>query len=218
MSEKARPIDILLPLYEQDKLTHVLPSAYKADGMIFAVAASPEIPMPEQWMPWLIQHGSSVLVDKDVDLLADTLINNLRSHLQRMQDGTPALPIDCSFRDAQLTIPNALSEWLSGLLVVHQHLEHVWQDAWNKSCATDKQHEGGDSAEKRLTRCLKLFSTLANVELAVKGRSDGQAQQLLENVPLLWKQLPTILNDYISLSGELAEALPNQFETFTKSL
>ena len=92
MSETARPIDILLPVFEKGKLTHVLPSAYKADGMIFAVAASPEIPMPEQWMPWLIQSSSSALVDKDVDALADVLMNNLRAHLQCMTDEKPLMP------------------------------------------------------------------------------------------------------------------------------
>ena len=83
MSETARPIDILLPVFEKGKLTHVLPSAYKADGMIFAVAASPEIPMPEQWMPWLIQSSSSALVDKDVDAEAGSTVASPSEYTQR---------------------------------------------------------------------------------------------------------------------------------------
>jgi len=228
MSETARPIDILLPVFEKGKLTHVLPSAYKADGMIFAVAASPEIPMPEQWMPWLIQSSSSALVDKDVDALADVLMNNLRAHLQCMTDEKPLMPTRCEYSATEVdTAPELspeiapeLTQWLEGLLYVHQQLEDVWQQAWEKLSAKEALREDScrsDSPEKRLSRCLKLFTTLANVELALQYRSPAQAQQLKENLPLLWKQLPAMIQDYIALAGELSAALPNQFETFTKT-
>jgi uncharacterized protein len=224
MSETARPIDILLPVFEKGKLTHVLPSAYKADGMIFAVAASPEIPMPEQWMPWLIQSSSSALVDKDVDALADVLMNNLRAHLQCMTDDSPLMPTRCEYSDGEVDtapeIPAELAQWLEGLLYVHQQLEDVWQQAWEKLSAKEALREdinASDTPEKRLSRCLKLFTTLANVELALQYRNPGQAQQLKENLPLLWKQLPAMIQDYIALAGELSAALPNQFETFTKT-
>ena len=224
MSETARPIDILLPVFEKGKLTHVLPSAYKADGMIFAVAASPEIPMPEQWMPWLIQSSSSALVDKDVDALADVLMNNLRAHLQCMTDDSPLMPTRCEYPGGEVDtapeIPAELAQWLEGLLYVHQQLEDVWQQAWEKLSAKEALREdinASDTPEKRLSRCLKLFTTLANVELALQYRKPGQAQQLKENLPLLWKQLPAMIQDYIALAGELSAALPNQFETFTKT-
>ncbi|MDO6567267.1 UPF0149 family protein [Alteromonas sp. 1_MG-2023] len=225
MSETARPIDILLPVFETGKLTHVLPSAYKADGMIFAVAASPEIPMPEQWMPWLIQSSSSALVDKDVDALADVLMNNLRAHLQCMTDEKPLVPLACEFAKGEVDestpdIAPELAQWLEGLLYVHQQLEGVWQQAWEKFSAKGVQGADAKDAntpEKRLSRCLKLFTTLANVELALKYRNSSQAQQLKENLPLLWKQVPVMIQDYIALAGELSAALPNQFETFTKS-
>ncbi|WP_218418219.1 UPF0149 family protein [Alteromonas lipotrueae] len=223
MSEKARPIDILLPVFEKGKLTHVLPSAYKADGMIFAVAASPEIPMPEQWMPWMIQSSSSALVDEDVDALADVLMDNLRAHLQCMTDEKPLMPMRCEYSEGQADtapeIPAELAQWLEGLLYVHQQLEDVWQQAWGKLSAKDAYREdsgSSDTPEKRLSRCLKLFTTLANVKLALQYRNPSQAQQLKENLPLLWKQLPAMVQDYIALAGELSAALPNQFETFMK--
>ena len=68
----------------------------------------------------------------------------------------------------------------------------------------------------RLSRCLKMFSTLANVDLALKHRTEEQAAQLNSNLTLLIKQLPAVLQDYIKLAGELAGALPNQFEMFNK--
>ena len=78
------PINTISDIVSLPSFENVLPDAYYVDGMIFAVASAPEIPMPEQWMPWLIQSSDSHLVDKDVDKLADTLMNGLRAHLDFM--------------------------------------------------------------------------------------------------------------------------------------
>lgn len=216
MSDNVEPISILTPVFSSEKFKHILPSPYKADGMVFAVAACPEIPMPEQWMPWLIQQSSDILVDKDVNVLADALMNNLRAHLRCMRDERAALPRACVFNE-NTQLPATVAQWLEGLLYAHQQLENVWQQAWQKFCEDSKIEQGQELPEKRLSRCLKLFSTLANVELAMQSRNALQAQQLKENLPMLWKQLPAILNDYVCLAGQLASALPNQFETFTKA-
>ena len=64
------PINTISDIVSLPSFENVLPDAYYVDGMIFAVASAPEIPMPEQWMPWLIQSSDSHLVDKDVDKLA----------------------------------------------------------------------------------------------------------------------------------------------------
>ncbi|GEA05276.1 hypothetical protein KUL42_00370 [Alteromonas sp. KUL42] len=84
---------------------------------------------------------------------------------------------------------------------------------------TNKANEvsASESPEIRLTRCLRLFSTLANVDLAMSSRSATKAQMLQENITSLIKQLPAILVEYTTLAGELAAALPNQFETFAKA-
>jgi len=217
MSENVQPINVIKPVFKDGKFKHVLSSAYKADGMVFAVAACPEIPMPEQWMPWLIQNSSDTLTDSDVDVLADTLMNTLRAHLHSMRDERAALPDDCVYSANIPPIPRVLAEWLEGLLFAHQQLEGVWQQAWQKLSVEDLLEQGQEMPEKRLSRCLKLFSTLANIDLALMSRNAQQAQQLKDNLPLLWKQLPAVLNDYVCLAGQLASALPNQFETFTKA-
>ena len=217
------PIDIINNALENATFRNVLPSAAQIDGMIFAVAASPEIPMPEQWMPWLVQNSASHLVDKDVDKLADVLMNGLREHLDLMRKGGCALsdeilvPVksESGFRPRQ-----DLVSWLNGLLQVHRHVEPVWQNAWEHlSRKLNRANEISDSEspEVRLTRCLRLFSTLANVELAMRSRNTTQAQMLQENIISLIKQLPAILVEYTTLAGELAAALPNQFETFAKA-
>ncbi|NDW13988.1 UPF0149 family protein [Alteromonas genovensis] len=217
------PIEFIKPVIEQDSFCSVLPCVEKVDGMIFAVAACPEIPMPEQWMPWLIQSGSSRLVDSDVDILADTLMNGLRSHLDYMRQGRIALPpycVDGVESKGDTKRPSyALSQWLTGLLFVHKNVESVWQNAWQQAEKKESNAEtgSGEPPEARLTRCLKMFSTLANIELAYQQRRADQVAQLSENLPLLMQQLPALLKDYTNLAGDLACALPNQFETFSKS-
>lgn len=219
------PVHIVSDIVSHPNFKNVLPNAYHVDGMIFAVAAAPEIPMPEQWMPWLIQSSDSKLVDKDVDKLADTLMNGLRAHLDLMRQSksplsselTEAIEVKGAMRPSK-----ELESWLNGLLQVHKQLEPVWQNAWNHLDKRSAQNTSEDKdklaepAEARLSRCLKLFSTLANVELALSYRNETQVAQLESNIHMLVKQLPSVLADYTKLSGELAQALPNQFETFNK--
>ncbi len=38
------------------------------EGMVVAVASSPEIPLPEQWMPWVLQVRDAGTAPKDSDL------------------------------------------------------------------------------------------------------------------------------------------------------
>ncbi|AXT39326.1 hypothetical protein D1814_11905 [Alteromonas sp. BL110] len=219
------PVHIISDIVSHPHFKNVLPNAYHVDGMIFAVAAAPEIPMPEQWMPWLIQSGDSKLVDKDVDTLADTLMSGLRAHLDFMRQSKSPLPIELTEAievEGAMRPSKELESWLNGLLQVHKQLEPVWQNAWNhlEKHSGKNKRDGEDKlaepAEARLSRCLKLFSTLANIELALSYRNEKQVTQLESSIHMLVKQLPSVLADYTNLSGELAQALPNQFETFNK--
>ncbi len=223
MSERL-PLDIINSLSDYGVFERVILSPAHVDGMIFAVAATPEIPMPEQWMPWLIQSSGSQLIDKDVDILADTLMDGLRAHLSFMRNEKSPLskdlltPIDTN-DGPRPTVE--LINWLNGLLQIHQRVEPIWQNAWDrlsKQAVLQDGEPNSESPDARLSRCLKLFSTLANVELALKYRTPEQAEDLSNNLPLLIKQLPSILTDYTQIAGELANALPNQFETFVKAL
>jgi len=219
MVKSGFPITMIRDIVSLPTMRTVLPSYYQVDGMIFAVASSPEIPMPEQWMPWLIQSSDGKLVDKDVDKLADGLMNGLRAHLDFMRQEKSPLPNELTMAEdtGDFSRPStALESWLTGLLHVHKLLEPVWESAWQQF---EKKHAdtSSEAPEARLARCLKLFSTLANVDLALSYRNQEQAAQLKSNMPLLIRQLPSVLADYTKLSGELAGALPNQFETFTKT-
>lgn len=216
-----QPINATDAIYKQTELRDVMPNQFEADGIVFAVAAAPEIPMPEQWMPWLIRNSSDHLINHQVDFLAEALMNSLRAHLSCMRAGDVGLPQCCRFDSQAQDNPSfQLVCWLKGVLIGHQQLEAVWQNAWirlgKKEANGEHQYMGKEAPEKRLTRCLKLFSTLADVELALSQRTQAQAQSLRDNLPSLCEQLPSLLKEYIELAGELATALPNQFEMFNK--
>ena len=212
MSESDKPYDQLTALYQNKAMASVLPPQYETDGFIYAVAAAPEIPMPERWMPWLIRPSQGSLRSDDVDIIADHLMGCLREHLAAMRNDKVVLPPECRWQKAASEgIPDALSSWLKGLLEAHHHVEVDWQKVWNESNASE---DNTASRADRLRRSLRLFSTLADVDMALRARSPEQAQTLKENLSLLWRQLPEQLRDYVRLSGELAGMLPNQFETF----
>ncbi len=222
MVKDGYPITMVSDIVSLPNFENVLPSTYQVDGMIFAIASAPEIPMPEQWMPWLIQSGDSKLVDKDVDKLADALMNGLRAHLNFMRQEKSPLPQELILAEEESGFKRpskALESWLSGLLHVHKLLEPVWENAWQQFEKKNTADNGEtlEAPEVRLSRCLKLFSTLANIDLALSYRNEAQTEQLKSNMVLLIKQVPSVLADYTKLSGELAGALPNQFETFSKN-
>ena len=205
----------LADLYDSPTLTALLPSKSYVEGFIFAIATAPEIPMPETWMPWLISGSASANSTADFDFLADGLMDGLRHHLRTMRDDHVLLPAHCE-STADKPVADTLSIWLTGLLAAHKQLEPCWQRAWTlaqQQPATDKA-VGKEDPALRLRRCLKLFTTLADVELALSVRSAQDAQRLQENLVILVKQLPQMLKEYVELAGELAGALPNQFESF----
>lgn len=211
MASQDSAIASLDAVFKNPKMQHVLPSQFHTDGFIFAIAAAPEIPMPERWMPQLIRGGNDALLSEEVDHLADCFMGCLRQHLDAMRNEQISLPATCRWSsDASDTLPSDLSDWLQGVLQAHQFVEKDWQQVWSSSARNT-----ADNAD-RLKRSLRLFSTLADVSLALQSRTPEQADMLQKNIPLLWRQLPEQLKDYVTLSGELAQSLPNQFETFTR--
>lgn len=198
----------------------VLPSQHETDGFIFAIAAAPEIPLPERWMPWLVRASEGRLRSDDVDTIADHLMACLRMHLDVMRHEGIALPAGCRWDEQQAvtvteaTFPDDVSVWLKGLLTAHHHVEGDWQHAWQTSNSSASDNE---TRAVRLKRALRLFSTLADIDLALEARTAEQAQALKNNLTLLWRQLPQQLADYVALSGELEGLLPNQFETFQQA-
>lgn len=184
-----------------------------AEGMLFAIASAPEIPMPESWMPWLVSssQGLGIITEQQTDELATGLMDGLRHQLANMRDGHILLQTEYVWHE-ELSERQNFEAFLTGLLHGHKRLESTWSKAWK--LASRNGDDVGESMESRLTRCLKYFSTLANTELTLSAMSDEKRQKFAQNLPTLAKQRNKMLQEYVDLAGHLASFLPNQFETF----
>lgn len=198
-------------------LTGVLQSYDYICGLIFAVASSPEIPMPEQWLLWVFKQRGRLRDEQQADGLSDALMALLQQQLKDMSDECISLPADYQYPQ-DISRQNRVSQWFSGLLAGHSQLEPVWQHAWMKM---GKQAEPQMFIlQKNLRHCLSLFSSFADIPLALEQAAEkgGSTQkERLENMlPKIFLSLPESLTTYVKLSGKLVDYLPNQFETFKK--
>lgn len=196
--------------FANTQLANALYPASYLHGIVFGVSACPEIPMPMQWIPWLVQSPTESITESHLAALSNAAINALQATLANMRDNQPLLPNDCSFEQSE-----SLSQWCHGVLYVHQQLEAIWQTAWN-----NMQRQNADMAplQKRLKRSLSLISTFADLELAQTQAQQRNSNEFSEKLPLLFQSLESNLADYVALSGTLASYLENQFETFTQPL
>jgi uncharacterized protein len=136
-----------------------------------------------------------------------------------MSDGKISFPAEFQYPQ-EIDPENNVSRWFAGLLAGHSQLESVWQQAWQKMGAQSEKQIF--VLQKDLRHCLGVFSTFADIPLALQQAEDkgGSAQQTrLKNLlPKIFLSLPASLQTYVNLSGRLVDFLPNQFETFSQEL
>lgn len=207
-------VPTLTSLYRDRACAALLAPQPFVEGLIIAVAACPEIPLPEQWMPWTIRIEENAAVSSTLDLqpLTSSLMQYFTDVLAAMRARKMLVPtrLNSGLSAHQAQVPESVMLWCQGVMTGHQQLESVWQCAWTSEAAARI-----DSAEKRLERCLRLFSTLASPDMALQRRDEASRARLQAALPQLVSQLGIILQDYILLADELAQCLPHQFETFT---
>ncbi|MFQ3198728.1 MAG: hypothetical protein ACI8R9_000965 [Paraglaciecola sp.] len=208
----------LVILCTSEELRGVLFSPDHIKGLIFAVASAPEIPLPDIWLPWVFQRRGELSSEEQADKLTDLLMTMLQQQLGLMRDervDLPAsliLPEDYQERSAQ---DMALCQWFSGLLAGHSLLESLWQKAWQ---SRDKKHPHSmPDAVKTLSHCLSIFSTFADIGLAMEQSAQRtDKDNFASMLPKIYRSLPLALRQYVILSGELVEYLPNQFESYVQ--
>lgn len=196
---------------EHEDFSDVMHDANYIRGLLFAVCASPEIPMPEQWFVWII-NNSGQLKDSDVNKLSDLLINLLREQLQCMREEKVHLPSDLTYENSQ----EALQRYMSGLVAGHGLLESHWDNAWQSML--NEKPEDSKLLYEDLMRCLKMFTTFANTKMAIEQATARGQDNFAQSLPALSQSLSTILQDYVRISGQLVSYLPNQFEVYQDKL
>jgi uncharacterized protein len=198
-------------LCESEELSGVLYPYAFIQGIVFAVAAAPEIPMPEKWLPWAIKTSNQLTSTEQADNLTDILMKLLQLQLKSMSEEKIHLPIGITFnQDGHKQSSVAL--WCQGMLFGHSQLESVWQHAWNKMQVSNETQM--QQLQKNLSHCLYMFTTFADIPLAVEQAENRGNDQLLNILPKIFLSFPQTLKIYVGLSGRLVDFLPNQFETF----
>ena len=201
----------LYSLCESEELLNIIHPYAFIQGIVFAVAAAPEIPMPEKWLAWSIKTSNQLTSTEQADNLTDILMKILQVQLKNMSEEKITLPMGITFnQDGQKH--SSVAMWCQGMLFGHSQLESVWQHAWNKMQVSEvKQMQ---QLQKDLSHCLYMFTTFADIPLAVKQAENRGNDQLLNILPKIFLSFPETLKTYVGLSGRLVDFLPNQFETF----
>ncbi|MBE1300911.1 MAG: UPF0149 family protein [Alteromonadaceae bacterium] len=201
----------LRQFYSNSDATDIVhPPAY-VHGLIFSVCASPEIPMPEKWFPWVVKN-QGVIDSKQIDLLSDILMKMLQEQLSAMRDEKVQFPSEFQFAaDA-----DAHQQWMRGLVYGHGLMEKTWSNAWE--LMMQKAPERSNEFHSNLTRCLRMFTTFADPQLAVQQAEQRGVSDFAQKLPQLAESMSVILLDYVKLSGELVEFIPNQFEVYQDEL
>ncbi|WP_412972251.1 UPF0149 family protein [Glaciecola sp. MF2-115] len=206
----------LLQIYQKPENAAILHSRYYVEGAMFGAGVSPEIPMPDVWLPWAIQHQGQMKNKKQADAITDALFDYFKYCLQLMKENKQVLPDYCVLEDDRESWgpDSALSQWMQGLLTAHSSMEKVWQNAWKLMQAANP--EQAPILAKKLKHSLGMFSTFADVNLAIEQARERGQEDFTEKLPLIAQSLHDTLETYVSISGELASYLPNQFETFVQ--
>lgn len=206
----------LQALYEQPEHVQFLRSRYFVEGAITGACASPEIPLPDTWLPWTIQsrgrNGDLGHSAEQTEVIFEQLFGFFKTTLAHMKDSTLILPSYAKYRSAEDS--HELAEYCSGLLTAHQSSESLWGSAWQRMQQTAPKQ--APKLAKELKHCLLVFSTFADVPGALKQAKQRGELHLADKLPIIAKSLASTLTQYVAISGKLAAYLPNQFETFQK--
>ena len=184
-----------------------LQAPYSILGTIFAVAAAPDIPLPDVWLPWIFKPSTQVQDISDLHSIHDAAMLCLQWQLQQMRDEKITLLEGLEYSQQN---NSPLAQWMQGVLLAHTQLDNVWHKAWQ--AMLNSQHGEVDKLQKDLKHCLSVFSTFADIPFALQQAKDKA--QLTTALPLIYRSIPGVLRTYVTTSGQLIEYLPNQFETF----
>ncbi|MDO6694119.1 UPF0149 family protein [Aliiglaciecola sp. 3_MG-2023] len=183
-------------------------------GLVFAVSAAPEIPMPDVWLGWAFKQRGAGISESEIDHIAEVLMGVLQHELANMRENLIEYPEKGKPLPDDLNQDIAVSQWLQGLLTGHSHLESVWQSCWQQ--VENQQPDKVQGFQRDLKHCLLMFSSFANIPMALEQAKKVNNLKLLDNLPKIYASLPTALKTYVDLSGQLAKFLPHQFETFSQ--
>nr|WP_233520583.1 UPF0149 family protein [Flocculibacter collagenilyticus] len=196
------------------QLDNELRPYYQIHGFVFAIASSPEIPTPNEWMACVFQHSSS-LSEEQAEQLVSCLMSLFHFYANQQREGEISLPPACTFKGADES-NDELSDWCNGMLLGHTFVEPTWNKAWGG--ASEQYKDVAESSmEEDLVGLLSLIATFADIPLALEDAEKDSRSQLRDNLQDAYETLPQALAMYVALADSLVDFLPDQMETFVRS-
>lgn len=188
---------------------HLLQAPPVIVGSLFAVAAAPDIPLPNIWLPWMFKSHVDLDAIQDLNGIHDVLMSCLQWQLQIMRNNQVDLLSDLAFSVDKNSV---LAQWMQGLIFGHNQLDSTWRVAWQ--AMLKQPNSDVIKLQKDLSHCLSVLSTFADIPFALQQAEQKGNTQLKAMLPKIYQSLPDILRLYVNVSGQLVAYLPNQFETF----
>ena len=172
---------------------------HELQGFLFAVASSPELVEPSEWMP--IVYGDVQPEYASIDE-ARVVIGELMALYNAVNSaivtGRGALPPDCTFRNElleNLDAASPVSQWSRGFLQGHQWLEDVW-DAYVPSELDDE-----------FAAMLMTLSFFASKDIAEAFCAETEAKNLAELAATIKRMLPTAAAEYAHLGRTIHQVV-----------
>lgn len=187
---------------------HVIYSSEYISGMIFAIAACPELPMPNHWLPLVFKSPPERAKEFEINQLFDDLMSLFKVQLLDIQCSKIGLPAKCGSNDNESS-DTSIAQWCKGFVFAHSNNQSCWQRAWD---IKSSDSELSKVYSKDLSRILKLTSTLADFTFALEQRQEPQRKALLDNKISLHKSLIPCLKEYLVIAEELSKVLPENIE------
>ena len=172
---------------------------HELQGFLFAVATSPELVRPSEWMPIVFGGKETEYANLEE---AQTILTALMALYNDVNDSVrsarPALPQDCPFRRnvmANFADDAPVSQWSRGFLNGYQWLEDDWDD-----CVPDEYD--GDFAVLLMT--MSFF--------AAKGLAASYVKELggknLEDEAVRFRRVfPDALAEFARIARSIQEVL-----------
>jgi uncharacterized protein len=170
-------------------------------GFLFAVACSPEMVQPSEWLPLVFneKEGGFATMDEAQEILpvVMALYNYANSGVL---EGEPALPPDCTVRAEAVSNhePDApVSQWARGFASGHDWLENLWDEY---TPAEFGEELGAD---------LLVLSFFASRQLAEAYRKEikSEGEPLEELAGEMLEALPEAMRSYAHIGRSIYEAV-----------
>lgn len=186
VTEKASLKSFLQGSPAADALTY-----HAVQGFLFAVACSPEMVAPSEWVPVIWgDEPDFASMDEANGVLGDltALYNDINT---TVLDGRPGLPVDCPLDPepmANLEPGSPVSEWARGFNIGHEWLTETWDELLPEGAEPELDAE--------VAAVLMTLTFFSSRELAEAYHADASRGTLAEMAAVVSRFLKPAMESY----------------------